>query len=201
MSRILKTKLSPRSVLFMHIIDAIAFRRIALRCAKAMITHMGFHAMVSRAWPEGCAAQVVNPLNAFSPGCRSGAALSQPGPHPRGWPGGRCRAAVAVRLPGDRCRTQRGHAATERPRRPGAVTSGPSPARSARPTPPASRAWPASMVGEVAGFCPISRIFTVRLNAAPHTPRRAVITDPFRCGHLRRNASVQRTFLITASGE
>jgi hypothetical protein len=178
----------------MHIISAIAFRRVALRRAKAIITHMGFHAMLSRGWPEGCAAQVVNPLNAFSLGCRSGAPLSQPGPHPRRWPGGRCRGAVAVRLPDDLCRTQRGHAAAERSRPAGRVTSGSC-------APPASRAWPASMAGAIARFCPIRPICTVRPNAAPHTPRRAVITDPFRCGQLRRNASVQRTFLITAFGE
>lgn len=185
----------------MHIIGAIAFRRTALRCAKAMITHMGFHAMLSPARPKGCAAQVVNPLNAFSPGCRSGAPRGQPGPHPRGRPGGPCRAAVAVRPPGNSCRTQRDRATTKRPWRAGALTSGPSPARSARPAPPASRAWPASIVGKIVGFCPISRICTVRLTAAPLPPRRAVITDPFTCGHLRRDASVQRTFLITAFGE
>jgi hypothetical protein len=106
-----------------------------------------------------------------------------------------------VLSPGNPCRTQRDHAATERSRPAGALTAGPSPARPARPTPPASRAWPASIEGEIAGFCPISRICTVRLHAAPHPPRRAVITDPFTCGHLRRNASVQRTFLITAFGE
>ncbi len=205
MSRVLKTKLSPRSALSMHIIYAIALR-LALRGTKAMITHMGFHAMLSCVWPEGCAAQVVNPLNAFSLGCRSGAPLSQPGPHPRGRPGGRRRAAVAARLPGDRCRMQRGHAATERSRPAGTVTSGPSQALScARPlrklkwTLPctsvdwrgrgwaresplgrvAGPAWSASLVGAIAGFCPIRPICAVRPNAAPHPPRRAVITDPF----------------------
>ena len=228
MSRIPETKLSPRSVLSMHIIGAIAFRRSALRRAKAIITHMGFHAMPSCAWPAGCAAQVVNPLNAFSLGCRSGASLNEPGPHPRGRPGGRCRAAVEIRLPGDPCRTQRGHAATERSRSAGTVTSGPSPAlpcarplrklkwtlpcRSvgwrgrgwARESPfgrVAGPAWSASVVGAIAKFCPIRPICTVWPNAAPHPPRRAVITDPFTCGRLCRNASVQRTFLITASME
>ena len=183
----------------MHIIGAIAFGRIALRDAKAIITHIGFLAMLSRARPEGCAAQVVNPLNAFSLGCRSGVPLGQPGPHSGGRPGGRCREAVAVCASGDPCRTKRGHAATERSWPAGTLTSGPSPALPCAS--PASRAWPASVAGAIAGFCPIRPIrpiCTVRPNAAPHPPRRAVITDPFTCGHLRRNASVQCTFLITA---
>ena len=65
-SRIAKTKLSPRSVPPMHIVGAIAFRPLALRCAKAMITQMGFHAMPSGPWLEGCVTQLVNPLSAFS---------------------------------------------------------------------------------------------------------------------------------------
>jgi hypothetical protein len=55
----------------MHIVDAIAFKRKALRCAKVMITHMGFHAMVPGAGEQGRAAQLVNPLRAYS---RSGQA-------------------------------------------------------------------------------------------------------------------------------
>lgn len=66
MSQIGKTKLSPRSVLLMHIIDAIASRRKALCPAKAMITHMGFHATLSSASAEGCVTQLVNPLSASS---------------------------------------------------------------------------------------------------------------------------------------
>ena len=50
----------------MHIIDAIAFKPKALRPAKVMITHMGFHAMLPEAAGQGRAAQLVNPLRANS---------------------------------------------------------------------------------------------------------------------------------------
>jgi hypothetical protein len=50
----------------MHIVDAIAFKLKALRCAKVMITHMGFHAMGPDAPGQGRAAQLVNPLRANS---------------------------------------------------------------------------------------------------------------------------------------
>lgn len=50
----------------MQIVGAIAFRPLALRRATAMITQMGFHAMPSGTWLEGCATQLVNPLSAFS---------------------------------------------------------------------------------------------------------------------------------------
>jgi len=52
--------------LMMHIIGALAFRRTALPCIKAMITQMGFHGMPPAALPEGCAARLVNPLDTFS---------------------------------------------------------------------------------------------------------------------------------------
>ena len=50
----------------MHIVDAIAFKLKALRCAKVMITHMGFHAMGPDAPGQGRVAQLVNPLRANS---------------------------------------------------------------------------------------------------------------------------------------
>ena len=50
----------------MHIFDAIALKCKALRRAKVMITHMGFHAMVSGRPGQGRAAQLVNPLRAHS---------------------------------------------------------------------------------------------------------------------------------------
>ena len=249
-----KTKLSPRSVPPMHIVGAIAFRPLALRCAKAMITQMGFHAMPSGTWLEGCVTQLVNPLSAFSliavrgfPQVRAGWTLPgrQPGPRPvvaagprpghPGWtlrvcsvtdragpalrrpdpagaglagarpppapalilpctsafwrgrrcarvplarrPGG-CPAAAAGRLPGGR--------RPPKPRGPPAPRAGRIPAGPA-PGPPLRTAavagpWPASVAVTMAGPGPIRPGQPLQPNAAPHSPRRAVITAPFMCG-------------------
>jgi hypothetical protein len=61
-----KTQLSPRSVLPMHIFNAIACHRTALRRVNAMITQLGFHDMPSAVWRQGRVTQVVNPLSALS---------------------------------------------------------------------------------------------------------------------------------------
>ena len=67
----------------MYCIDAIAFHASAPRRAKAMITHLGFHATPSGVWREGCATQLVNPLNTFSLGCGPGIPPALRGPSPR----------------------------------------------------------------------------------------------------------------------
>ncbi len=100
----------------MHIIGAIAFRRIALRRAKAMITQMGFHAMLSGALPEGCATQVVNPLNAFSLDCGHADPHGGTGRLPPDWSRRGLPAASAACLPAAACHTGRGHAGTEHDR-------------------------------------------------------------------------------------
>ena len=178
MSRIVKTKLSPRSVPPMHIFDAIAFRSLALRCAKAIITQMGFHAMPSGTRLKGCATQLVNPLSAFSliavrgiPHVRAGWTLPgrRPGPRPVLAAGG-CPGAAGRRNP------------TGRPRR---VRPGSRPARRlGRPRRTAAVAgpWPASVAVTLAGPGPIWPGQPLQPNAAPHSPRRAVITAPFMCG-------------------
>ena len=105
-----------RSVLSMHIIGAIAFRRIALRRANAMITQMGFHAMLSGAPPQGCATQLVNPLNAFSLSCGYAGPDGRNGRFPPDWSRRRSPAAPAARLPAAACHTGRAHADTEQDR-------------------------------------------------------------------------------------
>jgi hypothetical protein len=50
----------------MHIKYAIAYRCLAPSCAKAMITHMGFHATLSTASPVSRAARFVNPRRPYS---------------------------------------------------------------------------------------------------------------------------------------
>jgi hypothetical protein len=138
-SRIARQKLSTRSVLSMHIIGAIAFRRIALQRAKAMITQMGFHAMLSGAPPEDRATQLVNPLNAFSLSCGRAGPHGRNGGLPRDWSRRGLPAALAARPPAAACHTGRGHADTEHDqfrrmmRVPGPVLPG--------RLPPRPRAW------------------------------------------------------------
>ena len=244
-SRIAKTKLSPRSVPLMHIVGAIAFRPLALRCATAMITQMGFHAMPSGTWLEGCVTQLVNPLSAFSliavrgilhvrarwtlPGRRlgprpvadaaprpghpgwtlrvcsvteqlgpCGAGLARRGPArpdarpPRVlalillctsacWRGRRCARVPFARRPGG-CPGAAGRRnPAARPRR---VRAG---SRARRPGPPpptgaVAGPRPASVAVTMAGPGPIRPGHPLQPNAAPHSPRRAVITAPFMCG-------------------
>ena len=162
-SRIAKTKLSPRSVPLMHIVGAIAFRPLALRCATAMITQMGFHAMPSGTWLEGCVTQLVNPLSAFSLIAVRGIS------HVRA----RWTLPGAARPPGN---------PSARPRR---VRAGSRPARRPGPPPPTGAVAgprPASVPVSMAGPKPISPGHPLQPNAAPHSPRRAVITAPFMCG-------------------
>lgn len=148
----------------MYRIDAIAFHAIALRRAKAIITHLGFHATPSGAWPEGCATQLVNPLNAFSLGCGPGIppAVQRPSPRSR-------RAVAATRLPAPPCHAPRWTllcppiswrgrgGARLSPLGDAGVPRGP-PARDAARAPPwggrhpeARRTWPASVTGVITG--------------------------------------------------
>ena len=139
MSRIARQTVTPEVSCSIHIIGAIAFRRIALRRVNAMITQMGFHAMLSGALPEGCATQLVNPLNAFSLSCGHAGPHGRNGRLPRDRPRRGLPAALAARLPAAACHTGRGHADTEhgRSRR---VMRVPGPARPGR-LPGRPRAW------------------------------------------------------------
>jgi hypothetical protein len=176
----------------MHIIGAIAFRALALRCAKAMITQMGFHAMPSAAWPAGCVTQLVNPLSAFSLKAGRGIPLVRPGwirsvrrrcPRPAGDPARRPRHPGAC---GPETAARRNPAG--RQDRQGRLRRGSGPARGRGPAPPGAPVaapWPASVALTLAGPGPIGPSKPVRPfqpNAAPHSPRRAVITAPFMCG-------------------
>jgi len=114
----------------MHIIGAIAFCRIALRRAMAIITQMGFHAMLSGAWPEGCATQLVNPLNAFSLSCGHAVPPARNGRLSRDWSRRGSHSAFAARLPAPPRRTHRaradtGHAQPTGMVRPGRPPAGP----------------------------------------------------------------------------
>ncbi len=226
----------------MQIVGAIAFRPLALRRATAMITQMGFHAMPSGTWLEGCATQLVNPLSAFSliavrgnshvragwtlPGRRPGprpvaAVAPRPGHSgwtlrvfsvaerlgpcgacltPRGparparvltlillctsacWRGRRCARVPFARRPGG-CLAAVGHRnSSARPRH---MRAGSRPARRPGPPPPTGAVAgprPASVAVTMAGPGPIRPGHPLQPNAAPYSPRRAVITAPFMCG-------------------
>jgi hypothetical protein len=66
MSRLIRHNCHQRSVLPVHILSAIASRRMALHRANAMITQVGFHDMPSVVWRQGRATQLVNPLSTLS---------------------------------------------------------------------------------------------------------------------------------------
>jgi hypothetical protein len=107
----------------MHIKYAIAYRCLAPSCAKAMITHMGFHATLSTAPPVSRAARFVNPKKAYS------LVPVYDGRAPeRGWTGrgGRSRAAGAGPNRVRRGETRRAKADPRRP-------SGPAGAAFSRP--------------------------------------------------------------------
>jgi hypothetical protein len=179
----------------MHIIGAIAFRALALRCAKAMITQMGFHAMPSAACPAGCVAQLVNPLSAFSLKAGRGIPLVRAGwirpprrrcPRPAGGAARRPRhpaacgpgAAARRKSAGRQCRQDRQ----------GRLRRGSRPARGRCPAPPRAAVAaprPASVGLTMAGPGPIElpgHVHPLQPNAAPHSPRRAVMTALFMCG-------------------
>jgi hypothetical protein len=124
----------------MHINYAIAYRCLAPSCAKAMITHMGFHATPSSAAPISRAARFVNPRRTLSLVRGSRAAGSRPGP-------GRARASDANRSgrdlrgrPGERarCRACRpaGHAGPGTSGHAGPGSSGPEGRGPSRPEGP-----------------------------------------------------------------
>lgn len=91
----------------MHIKYAIAYRCLAPSCAKAMITHMGFHATLSRTGRVSRAARFVNLRNAYSlvpgfddrfPAMAGPIAVPDPGPgkrHPNRARRGQTRRAEA----------------------------------------------------------------------------------------------------------
>jgi hypothetical protein len=181
----------------MHIIGAIAFRALALRCAKAMITQMGFHAMPSAVGPVGCVTQLVNPLSAFSlkagrriPLVRVGWIRSarRRGPHPAGDPARRPRHPGA---PGPEAAARRNPAGRQcrqcRRDREGRLHRGSGPARGRNPALPGAAVAaprPASVALTMAGPAPIgpsTPVQPLQPNAAPHSPRRAVMTAPFMC--------------------
>jgi hypothetical protein len=105
----------------MHIKYAIAYRCLAPSCAKAMITHMGFHATLSTAPPVSRAARFVNPKRAYSlVPVYDGRALE------RGWTGrgGRSRAAGAGPNRARRGETRRAEADPRRPSGPAGAAFG-----------------------------------------------------------------------------
>jgi hypothetical protein len=115
-----KTQLSPRSVLPMHIFNAIACHRLALHRATAMITQVGFHDMPSAVWRQGRATQVVNPLSAFSllAARRSGSCLPEQAPGlvaELGILAGRRRLSGSLAAPGRRPSGRPGPAGTRVP--------------------------------------------------------------------------------------
>ena len=231
----------------MHICDAIAFRSLALRCAKAMITQMGFHAMPSGTRRQGCVTQLVNPLSALSliaahgiPHVRAGWTLPgrRPGPRPvvaaaprPGHPGWTLRVSPVTDQAGPRgagpaWRAPAGRVPARTDARPSRVPAltllsvsvcssssssssacwrgrrgargpfarwprgcpGTSGGRNPAGRPPRPRAAsrparrPASVPVTRAGPGPMRPGQPLQPNAAPHSPRRAVITAPFMCG-------------------
>ena len=173
----------------MHIIGAIAFRALALRCAKAMITQMGFHAMPSAVWPLGCVTQLVNPLGAFSLKAGRGIPLvrvgwirsaRRRGPRPARGPARRPRHPEAS---GPEPAARRNPAGRQ-----GRLRRGSGPARGRNPAPSGAAVAaprPASLALTMAGPAPIGPskpVQPLQPNAAPHSPRRAVITALFMCG-------------------